>query len=84
MKKRRILKTMRFEVWVHAIWCEAWVGVVVDRPNRRVYIQPLPFVGLVVVRYPYIGGREIDLFVFDEASSLNRDKIRWLKTWRKK
>lgn len=29
-------------------WYDLWVGVFVDRPRRRVYIFPLPMLGLRV------------------------------------
>lgn len=31
-------------------WYDMWVGVFVDRPKRRVYIFPLPCVGIVITR----------------------------------
>lgn len=27
-------------------WYDAWVGVFIDRPKRRVYVFPLPCIGL--------------------------------------
>lgn len=29
-------------------WYDLWVGVFVDRPKRRIYIFPIPCVGLVL------------------------------------
>jgi len=29
-------------------WYDLWIGVFVDRPKRRVYIFPVPCLGLVV------------------------------------
>jgi hypothetical protein len=29
-------------------WFDLWVGVFVDRPKRRIYILPLPMVGIVI------------------------------------
>ncbi|HWU32817.1 MAG TPA: hypothetical protein VN108_08085 [Marmoricola sp.] len=29
-------------------WYDLWVGVFVDRPKRRVYIFPVPCLGIVV------------------------------------
>jgi len=31
-------------------WFDLWVGVFIDRPNRRVYIFPIPCFGIVVER----------------------------------
>jgi hypothetical protein len=31
-------------------WYDLWVGVFIDRPRRRVYVFPLPCVGLVITR----------------------------------
>jgi hypothetical protein len=31
-------------------WYDLWIGVFIDRPKRRVYIFPLPCVGLVISR----------------------------------
>ena len=37
---------------VHVIfaWYDLWVGVFIDRPKRRVYIFPLPCIGIVIDR----------------------------------
>jgi len=39
-------------VSVHVIfaWYDLWVGVFIDRPKRRVYIFPLPCIGIVIDR----------------------------------
>lgn len=39
-------------------WYDLWVGVFIDRPKRRVYIFPLPCVGLVITLRPkhHFGG----------------------------
>ena len=29
-------------------WFDLWVGVYIDRPGRRVYVLPLPCVGVVI------------------------------------
>ena len=29
-------------------WFDLWVGVFIDRPNRRVYIFPVPMFGIVI------------------------------------
>lgn len=29
-------------------WYDLWVGVFYDRPRRRVYILPVPCIGLVI------------------------------------
>jgi hypothetical protein len=29
-------------------WFDLWIGVFVDRPRRRVYILPIPMVGIVI------------------------------------
>jgi hypothetical protein len=29
-------------------WYDIWVGVFIDQPKRRIYIFPLPCVGLMV------------------------------------
>lgn len=29
-------------------WYDLWVGVFIDRPKRRVYIFPLPCIGIVI------------------------------------
>jgi len=29
-------------------WYDLWVGVYIDRPRRRVYVLPLPMVGVMV------------------------------------
>lgn len=38
----------RFRVRPMFAWYDLWVGVFVDRAKRRVYIFPLPCLGLVV------------------------------------
>lgn len=37
------------------LWFDAWMGVFVDRSNRRVYIQPLPCVGVRIT----LAGQEV-------------------------
>jgi hypothetical protein len=29
-------------------WYDLWVGVFIDRPKRRIYIFPVPTLGLVI------------------------------------
>lgn len=29
-------------------WFDLWVGVYIDRPNRRVYVFPVPCLGIVI------------------------------------
>lgn len=29
-------------------WFDLWVGVYIDRKNRRVYVLPLPCIGIVI------------------------------------
>lgn len=29
-------------------WYDLWIGVYVDRVNRRVYVLPLPCIGVVI------------------------------------
>ena len=36
----------RWRVRPVAEWCDAWVGVYVDRRGRAVYILPVPFLGV--------------------------------------
>lgn len=39
-------------------WYDLWIGVFIDRPKRRVYIFPVPCLGIVVTmphRRPEIG-----------------------------
>lgn len=31
-------------------WFDLWVGVFIDRQRRRVYVFPLPCIGLVIER----------------------------------
>lgn len=31
-------------------WYDLWIGVFIDHPKRRIYIFPLPCIGLVVTR----------------------------------
>lgn len=42
-------------------WYDLWVGVFIDRPNHRVYIFPIPCVGIRVqwrkVEYTFAGPR---------------------------
>lgn len=33
-------------------WYDLWVGVFIDRPKRRVYVFPLPCIGIVIERRP--------------------------------
>lgn len=33
-------------------WYDLWVGAFIDRPKRRVYIFPLPCLGIVIERKP--------------------------------
>jgi hypothetical protein len=33
-------------------WYDLWVGLFIDRPKRRVYIFPLPCIGIVIERTP--------------------------------
>lgn len=29
-------------------WYDLWIGVFVDRPKRRIYVLPIPCVGVVI------------------------------------
>lgn len=29
-------------------WYDLWIGVFVDRPKRRVYVFPVPMLGIVI------------------------------------
>lgn len=31
-------------------WYDAWIGVFIDRPKRRVYVFPVPCFGMVIER----------------------------------
>lgn len=35
---------------IHPIfaWYDIWVGIFVDRPKRRIYILPIPCIGVVI------------------------------------
>ena len=46
-KRKRRLK-QRFRVKPVLAWYDLWIGVFIDRPKRRVYVLPLPCIGIVV------------------------------------
>jgi|TARA_R100000049_G_C1957802_1_gene122020 hypothetical protein len=29
-------------------WYDLWIGIYVDRPKKRIYILPLPCIGIVI------------------------------------
>jgi len=31
-------------------WYDIWVGIFIDRPKRRLYLFPIPCVGIVIER----------------------------------
>ena len=33
-------------VWLYWAWFDAWVGLYYDREKHRLYVQPLPCIGL--------------------------------------
>jgi len=33
-------------------WFDLWVGIFIDRPKRRIYVFPLPCIGIVIERGP--------------------------------
>lgn len=40
-------------------WFDIWVGVFIDRPNRRVYVFPVPCIGLRIdLRVPEEGATD--------------------------
>lgn len=41
---------MNWKIRLLHAWYDLWVGVYVDRAKRRVYILPLPCLGVVVER----------------------------------
>lgn len=57
----KICKTNKFENWKkkHKIyinlffrWYDLWIGLYIDKPNRTLYICPLPMIGLKIRYIP--------------------------------
>lgn len=41
---------MRWRVRPIFAWFDLWIGVYIDRPNHRVYVFPVPCIGIVIER----------------------------------
>ena len=37
-------------------WYDLWVGVFIDRPKRRIYVFPVPCLGIVIQLRTALGG----------------------------
>ena len=44
-ESRRVPKPKRFRMGFLAAWYDMWMGVYVDKVNRRVYVMPVPCLG---------------------------------------
>ena len=47
------MKRLPLEIRVIFAWYDLWIGVFIDRPKRRIYVFPLPCVGVVIT----LGGK---------------------------
>ena len=43
-----MIKIGRFTVLPVFAWYDLWIGVFIDRKNRRVYVFPVPMFGVVI------------------------------------
>lgn len=50
MGERHNTGRLKWRVRLIFAWYDLWVGVFIDRPKRRVYVFPLPCIGVVIKR----------------------------------
>lgn len=34
-------------------WYDIWIGIFIDRPKHRIYIFPIPMIGILIERNPH-------------------------------